>query len=115
MEDLAYSIPMVLNQISKVLTTLSGYTVFMNYTGKWCPDSNGKLSIEFEDTDILSSVITKPFPQYFNDEEGYYKVNRIHLGKTILEDTAKGYSFSDDEIKTVINGECVWGYEQYLI
>lgn len=102
---------MVLNQISKVLTNLCGHTVFINYTSKCCPDSNGKLLIVFEEIDIPSSIISKPFPQYFNDEDGCYKVNRIHLGKTILEDTFKGYSFSDDEIKTVIEGKGVWGYE----
>lgn len=112
MEKITCSIPMVLNQISKVLTNLCGHTVFINYTGEWCLDSNGKFLIVFEEINISSSIISKPFPQYFKDEDGCYKVNRIHLGKTILEDTSKGYFFTDDEIKTVIEGESVWGYEQ---
>jgi len=114
MENIVYSIPTVLNQVAKVLSYLSNQTLIMNFTGNYCPDSNGKLSIEFCEIEIPSSIISKPNPQFSQDKKGFYKVNRIRLGKNILDDTAKGFPYSDDEIITVIKKLNVWAYYEKI-
>lgn len=110
MEKYGNVIPLVLKQISKVLSEMCGYTINLSCIGDFYMDENGKYSVELNEIDISSKHILKPFPQYSNDNDGFYKVNRIRLGITILNDTVKGYPFSDDEIKTVLKGVNVWGY-----
>lgn len=101
----------LLNQVSKVLYDLCKQTIALVPTGNQCLNENGKVSIEIHEVNIPDSIISQPNPSCPQNPDGIYKVNRIRLGKTILEDSFKGYSFSDDEIKTVIEGKGVWGYE----
>ena len=99
----------ILKQISNILSKECNNTILLIPNGKSCWTENG-FSVEFEDVDIPCSIISIPNPKYPNDQDGYYKVNRIRFGKTILNDTINGYSFSYDEIKLIITGEGKWAY-----
>lgn len=100
----------ILKQISDVLFKESGQKVDLRYTGNKCPDGNGKISIEIVEVDIPENLISQPNPNFPNDKSGYYKVNRIRLGNIILDDTSRGFPFSEKEIETVIKGAGVWAY-----
>lgn len=100
----------VLTQISKVLSDLCGQNITLIPAGNQCLSENGKVSVEIQEVSIPDSIISRPTPSSSNNPQGYYKVNRIRLGQTILGDTAKGCPFSDDEIITVINGIGTWAY-----
>lgn len=100
----------ILKQISVVLFRESGQNVNLRYTGNMCPDGNGKISVEIDEVDIPKKLISQPDPKFPNDKDGYFKVTRIRLGNTILDDTSKGSPFSEEEIKVVIKGNGVWAY-----
>lgn len=106
------AICVILRQISDVLFRKSGQEICLRFTGNMCPDGNGKISVELNEIDIPDNLISRPYPKFPNDKNGYYKVNRIRLGNTILGDTSNGFLFSEKEIETVINGEIVWAYYQ---
>lgn len=110
MENYVGVIPLLLEQISKVLSDLSGETIVLSHTGNHCLADNGKLSIEIEEINLSSSVISKPTSSYPLDDDGFYRVNRIRLSNIILGDTQKGYPFSDEEIKILIKGVDTWAY-----
>lgn len=99
----------VINQISEILLEESGSYISLKPTGKNCPIGNS-LSVEIMDVDIPQNLIGCPNPKFEQDGEGFYKVNRIRIGNTILDDTYKGYPFSKDEIKTYIKGVNTWAY-----
>lgn len=110
MEEFLFSIPTVLNQISRVLSSMCGQSITVVPTGKQCINENGKCSIEIKEISIPNTAISQPNPACPQDTDGFYKVNRIRLGKGILDDTAKGFPFSEEEIKTVIKGLGTWAY-----
>ena len=99
----------ILSQISKVLSDESGQTINLSYTGN-AISAEGGLSVEFQEIDIPSNLISNPVPPYPNDKDGYYKVTRIRLGTTILNDTVCGTPFTDNEIKSLITAPGKWGY-----
>lgn len=100
----------LLNQVSKVLSDLCKQTIALVPTGNQCLNENGKVSIEIHEVNIPDSIISEPNPSCPQNPDGIYKVNRIRLGKGILDDMAKGCPFSDDEIKDVIKGIDTWVY-----
>jgi len=99
----------ILEQISKILKSESNTIVSLIPTGNECM-VEGDYSVEIKDVDIPSNVISAPNPKYSNDLNGFYKVNRIRLGKIILDDTKNGFPFSDEEIKGIIKGVKTWAY-----
>lgn len=107
------AIPEVIQQISKVLSDESGQLINLVYTGKSVPTEVG-LSVEFQDIDIPSHLISPPVPSNPNDKDGFYRVTRIRLGETILRDTYNGCPFSDDEIKLLLKANGKWGYHQLV-
>lgn len=110
MENFIFAIPTVLTQISKVLSNMCGQSITLVSTGNQCVNGNDKYSIEIKEISIPNTVITQPNPACPQDADGFYKVNRIKLGKIILGDTANGCPFSDEEIKTVIKEHDTWAY-----
>ena len=99
----------VLKQLSTVLSKESNTTITLSPTGNNCWTENG-YSVEFVVVDIPDNLISVPYSKYANDRNGYYKVNRIRLGKTILDDTAKGFPFNENELKDLIKSKDRWAY-----
>ena len=99
----------ILDQISKIIESESNIIVSLVPTGNDCM-VEGDYSFEIKDVDIPSNVISAPNPKYTNDQNGFYRVNRIRLGKFIFDDAQKGFPFSDEEIKPVIKGAKTWAY-----
>lgn len=110
MENFLFAIQTVLTQISTVLSNMCGQSITLVSTGNQCVNGNGKYSIEIKEISIPNTVISQPNPACPQDTDGFYKVNRIRLEKDILDDTAKGFPFSDEDIKTVVNGIGAWAY-----
>lgn len=99
----------VLRQISDILTEESGMPIFLSATGNCCWVGND-FSIEIADIDLPQNLIGEPNPQCPQDNDGVYKVNRVHVGRTILEDTAKGFPFSRSDMKEIIKWTKSWAY-----
>lgn len=110
MENFLFAISTVLTQISTVLSNMCGQSITLFPTGKQCFNENGKCSIEIKEISIPNTAISQSNPSCPQDTDGFYKVNRIRLGTTILGDTAKGCPFSDEEIQSVIKGSDTWAY-----
>ena len=99
----------VLKQLSTVLSKESNTTITLSPTGDNCWTEN-RYSVEFVTINIPDNLISVPCPKYATDGNGYYKVNRIRLGKTILDDTAKGFPFNENELKDLIKSKDIWAY-----
>lgn len=112
MEYYSIAAYIILKQISEVLSKESNTIIPLSPTGNIGRTENG-YSVEFMVVDIPDSLISVPHPQYANDRNGYYKVNHIRLGKTIIDDTAKGFPFNENELKGLITAEGKWAYYTY--
>ena len=99
----------ILKQISEVLTKESNSVISLIPTGNNCWSESG-YSVDMLDIDIPSKLISVPVPKCSNDKDGCYRVNRIRLGRTILDDTANGCPFDYDDIKDIIQAEGKWAY-----
>lgn len=99
----------VLQQMSRILTVESGKRISLIPTNHYCWMGND-ISIEIEEVDIPQNLIGVPCPKYEQEKEGLYKVNRVHVGKTILEDTFNGFPFDEREMKQYIKGRKTWAY-----
>ena len=99
----------VLKQISAVLSKESNTIIMLSPTRNICWTEN-VYSVEFVAVDISDNLISVPCPKYANDRNGYYKVNRIRLGETILDDTAKGFPFNENELNGIIKSKDRWAY-----
>ena len=99
----------VLKQISTVLSKESNTIITLSpiRNGYWIA---GCYSVEIVDVDIPDSLISVPCPQDSNDRNGYYRVNRIRLGNTILDDMVKGFPFKENELKRLLKTEGLWAY-----
>lgn len=105
-----YSIAcVILRQIAEVLTKESNTEISLISTGNSCWTDVG-YSVEIKDVDIPSNSISVPNPKYSNDKDGYYRVNLIRLGRTIMDDTKNGVPFDYDGIKSIIKGAGKWAY-----
>lgn len=103
----------ILKQISTVLSKENLCHISLIPTGNTCWMEMG-LSVEVEDVDIPEKSISIPNPKCLNDKDGFYKVNHIHLGKTIIDDTRNGFLYSYDDIKIIIKGINKWAYYSKL-
>lgn len=99
----------ILKQISEVLTKESNTEFSLVSTGNNCWTDNG-YSVEIVDIDIPSDLISIPNPKCSDDKDGYYRVNRIRLGRTIMDDTKNGFPFDYNSIKAIIKAEGKWAY-----
>ena len=99
----------ILKQISEALSIESKTIIILNSTGNSYWMEKG-FSIGFVDVDIPSELISVPDPRYLNDKYGFYRVNQIRLGRTIIDDTSKGFPFNHEEIMKIIKGNGTWAY-----
>jgi len=87
----------------------SGDPVSLSPTGEFMLNENAQYSIELEEAFILkeNDVFKLPSPQPFSsaDTEEQYKVNRIRVGRSLMEDYSNGYPYRDEEILNILKGK----------
>lgn len=100
----------VLQHIEQVLNSC-GDTVNLIPTGNTVPSTQsiGSLSIEIEEVYILKQnncfSISCPNPTSNENSDTKWKINRIRVSETMIDDYAKNYPFTNQDMLTFISGK----------
>jgi len=83
--------------------------VILTPTGECMLNENAQYSIELEDTFVLKEnncfKLPIPQPSSSSDTEVKYKINRIRVGMSLMEDYSNGYPYRDEEIFGILKSK----------
>lgn len=106
----------ILRQIEKVLNDC-GDNIKLTPTGNETPSTEfiGKLSIAIVETYISKEnscfKLGKPFPESSKNTDDKICINRIRISSRMIDDYAKNYPYSNDELQNMISGnDEIFGY-----
>ena len=107
---------LILRQLEKVLNEC-GDNIKLTPTGNETPSTEfiGKLSIEIVEAYISKETkcfkLGKQFPESYKNTDDKICINRIRISSRMIDDYTKNNSYSNDEIKNMINGnDEIFGY-----
>lgn len=95
----------VVKDFQKILNKI-GDPIILNPTGESMINENNHYSIELKETYLLKEnsnfEIPKPIPTCSTDSEEKYKINRIRISASTIDDYSKNYPLTETEILSIL-------------